>query len=218
MLTWFMRRRFLKLCCAELSDEIDREEVRPLVAEATRRHRELLSSLLREETLGARLVMQFTTLGIASFGAIEAAGVEREEAIRIIARANQRILKPLLSLASVFAYSLGRRAITRSRRIWSFLNGTFPFAPPAWRRVDVSRGLESFGFDYGSCPIAAFSREQGALDLCSRAFCEVDHWIGDALKVQLERSETIALGHAHCRFRWRAVDPASALPRDASAR
>jgi hypothetical protein len=214
MLSQLLRRRFLKLCGEELSNRIDRKQFRPLAVEATRKHRELLSSQPREETFGAREVTEFVVLGIASFQGIEAAGVGRKEAIRIIARVNRRILEPLLSLATLFATLLGRRPIDRSRRIWAFLNRIFPFAPPAWKRVDVSNGPDAFGFDYGSCPIATITREHAALDLCSGAFCEVDYWIGDALKVHLDRKETLALGYARCRFRWHASDSAESRLRD----
>jgi hypothetical protein len=217
VLSWLLRQCFVKLCRTELSPRIEAQQFRRLTRQATRRHRQLLSSLPREQTFGARLVIKFIAPGIAFFHAIEAAGVDRAEAVHIIARSNQRLLKPLLRVAALFACLLGRRAISRSRRIWAGLNKFFPFAPPAWKRVDVAAGPDGFGFDYSSCPIAATCREQNALDLCSGAFCAADYWIGDALKVHLERTETLALGHARCRFRWQAIDPGNPRPGNAGS-
>jgi|TARA_Y100000294_G_scaffold177050_1_gene201231 ubiquinone biosynthesis protein len=202
MLSWYFKKRFLRACCAELTKTMQDAEVGRLRAAACRRKERLLSSLPREETFGGRLVMRFAVLGAALFSVLADTGMERRDAIDRVAGANRRALKPLLSLLSFLAPILGRTRLLRAQRVWTFWNRTFPFAPPAWERTDVLTDEGSFGFDYTRCPIAEFNRRQGSLDLCSAAFCQIDYWIGDALKVRLERDETLASDNSRCNFRW----------------
>ncbi len=206
MLARFYAKRFLAGDDSPLPDPIQGAPDRPISANAAEQYREILASLPRQKTLGARAVTRFVAVGLAFFRASLDAGIAREEAIRRVERANRRVLAPALAVASRLSRLLGRRPIARVRRIFFFMNRVFPFAPPSWQRADVGDDADCVGFDYTSCPIAAFTREQEALDLCTGAYCELDHQIGDALEVRLDRTETIALGHARCRFRWHPAE------------
>jgi len=206
MLARFYAKRFLTGGGVPLAAPAQGAPARPIAANAAEQYRELLASLPRQKTFGARAAMRFVAVGLAFFRASLDAGVEREEAIRHVERANRRVLAPALAVASRLVPLLGRRPIARARRIFFVMNRVFPFAPPSWQRADVGGDADCVGFDYASCPIAAFTREQEALDLCTGAYCELDHQIGAALKVRLDRTETLALGHARCRFRWHPAD------------
>ncbi|MDG2333333.1 MAG: L-2-amino-thiazoline-4-carboxylic acid hydrolase [Myxococcota bacterium] len=206
MLTRFYTQCFLAGNGAPLPGPGNTEARRLLADHAAKAYREIVSTLPRQPTLGARAVTRFTAVGVAFFQAALAAGIARQEAIRSVERANRRALGPFVKLGSRLRGGLGRRPITRARRVFFFMNRVFPFASPGWQRADVELGPGAVGFDYTSCPIAVLTREQGALDLCTGAYCELDHWIGEALELRLHRTETIALGHARCRFRWHPAD------------
>lgn len=200
-------RRLLRACAAELAERFPELPPRRELAAQMRDHRSALEAEepeSREPTAGARMLVELVLADVALLRTLEAAGIEREVAVGVVGRGNEKMLAGGLKVLGASRWMFGREPIARLTRLCRLLNGVFPFAPPAFERVDLPGSPTLLAFDYTRCPMADASARHEAPDLCAEAFCRIDHRIAEVFEVELERTETLAQGCSRCDFRWRA--------------
>jgi ubiquinone biosynthesis protein len=76
----------------------------------------------------------------------------------------------------------------------------FPFNAPGYLIENVA-AQKGTAFDVVRCPIADYFRGQGAADLCSASWCNLDYALAELTHEKLVRTKTLAHGDDRCDFR-----------------
>jgi hypothetical protein len=80
------------------------------------------------------------------------------------------------------------------------LSLSFPFNAPGYliKAVSADKGT---AFDVVRCPIADFFRAEGAVDLCTASWCNLDYGLAELTHEKLVRTKTLVRGDDRCDFR-----------------
>lgn len=155
-----------------------------------------------EPTFGSRMNVRLACFTMAFFDALLAVGIERDYAINLIADTAWRVYR-LWSIAALGLARLtpGRRtslAFAINRR--GGLSLSFPFNAPGYviEPVAATRGT---AFDVVRCPIADYFRSEGAIDLCTASWCNLDYALAELTGEKLVRTKTLVRGDGRCDFR-----------------
>jgi hypothetical protein len=167
---------------------------------------EQVGTLPREPTIGSRMNVRLACFTMAFFNALLSRGTERAYAIELVADAVWRVYR----LWSTIALGLARVtpgkttslafAVTNHADHKGGVSLSFPFNAPGYliEPVPASSGA---AFDVVRCPIADYFRVQGAVDLCTASWCNLDYALAELTHEKLVRTKTLVRGDDRCDFR-----------------
>jgi len=164
-----------------------------------------LAALQPSRSLGAGLVMRWTTLAIALHRALLARGQPPEVARGVLRNLMWDPFRVVGSVAWALAWRPGRSRLARTHHAMAHFRRLFYAAPDfAWRELPREAGRA--GFDCLQCPIArAFAAEELA-DVAVHSICSLERRLSASWGIRLVRTQTLADGGTHCDFRWHAAD------------
>jgi hypothetical protein len=176
---------------------IGRAEARAVVRRAWETYAAESERLPQEPTPGSRMLVRLACATLTTERALEDAGVNRDEAHRLVAEINWRLYRPLVHLSAWVARRTSdephQRLAGQVRRQLGF-----PFDDPGWQH----RVHDELGYDVVRCPIADYLGAHGASEVCTAAFCEQDHRVAMVWRARLRRTTTLADGAERCDFRY----------------
>lgn len=76
----------------------------------------------------------------------------------------------------------------------------FPFNAPGYR-IESAPAVTGTAFDVISCPVADYFRTEGAVDLCTASWCNLDYALAALTHEKLVRTKTLVRGDGRCDFR-----------------
>jgi len=179
-----------------------RAEVDNILKQVWQSYDQLAPLVPQEPKLGNRMNMLLACMSLAFFRVLMATGVEREYAIDLFGDAAWKVYTTWGRLPIFVARLLTRDPRKRIQiSVNMFLR--FPFTPPGYifERLPSSEGIS---FDMQRCPVAEYFQKQEASDLCVGTWCNLDFALAEMWGGRLERTETLAAGHARCDFRFKA--------------
>ena len=156
---------------------------------------------------GVNFMMRYLEWSCALYRAVREHGMSSSEAAVIVETIMTDVYRPVP--AAMFKLSRLRSARRETRVRWILGNVTRHFlpAPPfCYRRLPSESGV---AFDVTKCPFADYFKDQGVPELTEHAEGNMDYVMASEWGVELVRTQTIADGAPHCRFRWKfpaAVD------------
>ena len=77
---------------------------------------------------------------------------------------------------------------------------SFPFNAPGYLIEPVST-TSGTAFDVVRCPNADYFRGEGAIDLCTASWCNLDYALAELTSEKLVRTKTLVRGDGRCDFR-----------------
>lgn len=188
----------------------------PVRQAMTHTRKAMHKDLPRETSIGARILVSLAINDVALMRALIRSGTQREAALEIVAHGNRRIFYPLFAFLRHFGHYFGASPLKRVGTVYNLMNRYFPFSSPGWQSTVATLREQETAIDYTRCPLAEFTKSQGATDLCTASMCSLDHDIAAALNVKLVREETIAKGCSRCSFRWQPADTTKPVTMDLS--
>ena len=83
---------------------------------------------------------------------------------------------------------------------------SFPFNAPGYLIEPVPADAGT-AFDVVRCPVADYFRREGAVDLCSASWCNLDYALAEMTGEKLVRTKTLVRGDDRCDFRlsWKST-------------
>jgi hypothetical protein len=177
-----------------------REEVKRILAESWRNFEALAPSLPRERTVGSRMNVTLAGATVSIYEALLAAGIEKEEAIRLIADLGWTIYAKWGATA-LFIARLRTRDPAKRLRTCINLFLRFPFNPPGYV-VEHLPADGAVAFNIRRCPVAEYFRSRDLPELCVGAWCNQDYALAEMWEGGLERRGTLASGAECCDFRF----------------
>ncbi len=183
-----------------------RADVNGLLKTAWDDYAERVGRLPPEPTVGSRMNVRLACFTTSFFNALLAAGIERAYAIELIADAAWRVYRLWSATALGLArLTLGKRtslvfAVTKSGGRQGRVSLSFPFNAPGYliEPVPADGGT---AFDVVRCPVADYFRKEGAIDLCSASWCNLDYALAEMTRERLVRTKTLVRGDERCDFR-----------------
>lgn len=183
-----------------------RADVGALLKTAWVDYAERAGKLPPEPTVGSRMNVRLACFTMSFFNALLASGTEREYAIELVADAAWKVyrlwsiialglahLTPGKTTALAFAVSThGNRQGDVSLR--------FPFNAPGYLIEPVPTDSGT-AFDVVRCPIADYFRGEGAVDLCTASWCNLDYALAELAHEKLVRTKPLVRGDDRCDFR-----------------
>ncbi|MEO9130841.1 MAG: L-2-amino-thiazoline-4-carboxylic acid hydrolase [Sphingomonas sp.] len=159
-----------------------------------------------EPTIGSGMNVRLACFTMSFFDALLAIGTDREYAIELVADVTWRVYRTWSVLASALTHlTPGKRtalafAVKRPGKAGGAVSLTFPFNAPGYviETVPVEAGT---AFNVLRCPVAEYFRKQGAADLCSSSWCNLDYPLAELTDEKLVRTSTLVTGGHHCDFR-----------------
>ncbi len=187
-----------------------RADVQRLVARAWQWYDAQVPRVPTLPTVGSRLNLKLACWTVALFHSLLDAGVDRDEAVDLVADVMWRLFQQWGRVGQVLT-RLRPELKTRPRHLLP--DGTidlgFPFSPPAYVARPIS-GDGARSFEVVRCPAADYFRAEGLADLGLAAFCDSDYGLSEMQGLTLRRTCTLMAGDDHCDFRWPpASEPAS---------
>ena len=183
-----------------------RANVDDVLANAWLHYAERAGKLRSEPTVGSRMNVRLACFTMSFFDALLASGVEREYAIELVADAVWRVYR----LWSTIALGLTRLtpgkatalafAVTNDGDHQGCVSLSFPFNAPGYLIEPVAADIGT-SFDVVRCPVADYFRGQGAIDLCSASWCNLDSALAELTNEKLVRTKTLVRGDDGCDFR-----------------
>lgn len=174
----------------------------PEILSATwRRYDTLEAGLPVAETFGAMLTTHLAALTLAVQESLLAQDLSAAEGYQIVYDIGWSIYERMSEVPLLLAKTL-TSSPQKQMRIATDLFRHFPFGGPAYGWRDVDAGPNIIGFDCTKCPVAKFFKDYNASDLCVQTWCALDYPLAQKWGGHLERTGTIAMGKAHCDFRW----------------
>jgi len=208
LLGWAMRRALVGRSRSTPSPgqgRFARADVDRILRQLWRNYDELAADIPRQPAFSARLCVSLAGVTIAAYRAVLAAGVEKDEAVRLVADAVWVIYAKGAVLPGLISRAIARDPVRRLR-IATNLVRRFPFNSPAFVMEDVpDHGVVAF--DVRRCLIAEYFRSYGLEDLCAGTWCGQDYALAEMWGAKLERSGTLVAGDDRCGFRWKVVQP-----------
>ncbi len=179
-----------------------RAEINTILSQVWKSYDQLAPLVPREPKLGNRMNMLFACISLAFFRALVATGVEREYAIDLFGDVAWKVYTTWGRLP-IFVARLLTRNPRKQMQISVNMFLRFPFTPPGYifERLPSSDGVS---FDMQRCPVAEYFHKEDASDLCVGTWCNLDYALAEMWGGSLERTETLAAGHARCDFRFKA--------------
>lgn len=193
-------------------DRFTRADVDGLLKTAWSEYAQRVGRLPLEPTVGSRMNVRLACFTISFFNAVLATGVERAYAIELVADAVWRVYR----LWSTIALGLARLtpgrttslafAVTKREDQQSRVSLRFPFNAPGYL-IEPILADSGTAFDVISCPVADYFRREGAVDLCSASWCNLDHALAEMTREKLVRTKTLVRGDDRCDFRLSKESP-----------
>jgi hypothetical protein len=157
-----------------------------------------------EPTVGSRMNVRLACFTMSFFEALLAVGTDRTYAIDLVADAAWKVYR----LWSAIALGLARLRPGKTTSLaFAISEGgprpnlslSFPFNAPGYviEAVAAARGT---AFDVVRCPIADFFRGEGAVDLCTASWCNLDYALAEMTHEKLVRSKTLVRGDGGATF------------------
>jgi hypothetical protein len=183
-----------------------RADVDSLLKTAWLRYTEGVGDLPVEPTIGSRMNVRLACFTMSFFNALLAIDTERGYAIELVADAAWRVYR----LWSTVALGLTRLTPGKTTSL-AFAVGSpddhhgkvslrFPFNAPGYL-IETVAAESGTAFDVIRCPIANYFRGQGAADLCSASWCNLDYALAELTHEKLVRTKTLVRGDDRCDFR-----------------
>jgi ubiquinone biosynthesis protein len=148
------------------------------------------------------------------FDALLAIDTEREYAIELVADAAWKVYR----LWSIIALGLARLtpgkttalafAVSKHGDCQGDVSLRFPFNAPGYL-IEPLPTDSGTAFDVVRCPIADYFRGQGAIDLCTASWCDLDYALAELTDEKLVRTKTLVRGNDRCDFRLDYKRPTS---------
>lgn len=172
-----------------------------ILAAAWQRYDVLEPDLPVVETVGAMMTTHLAALTLALHESVVAQDQSAEQGHEIVYQIGWSIYERMSKMPLQLAKSLTADP-AEQMRVATDLFRQFPFGSPAygWRDVDAGPGI--VGFDCTKYPVATSFKDHDASDLCVQTWCSLDFPLTQKWGGHLERAWTIAMGRAHCEFRW----------------
>jgi len=175
---------------------------------------ERLVKLPREPTVGSRMNVRLACFTMSFFNALLITGIDREYAIELVADAAWKVYR----LWSIIALGLahltpGKKtalafAVSTHGNRQGDVSLRFPFNAPGYL-IEPVPANSGTAFDVVRCPIADYFRRQGAIDLCTASWCNLDYALAELAHKKLVRTKTLVRGDDRCDFRLNQKRPAS---------
>jgi hypothetical protein len=189
-----------------------RADVDGLLKEAWGYYADRVGDLPVEPTVGSRMNVRLACFTMCFFKAALAADIDRAYAIELVADAVWRVYH----LWSTIALGLGRLtpgkttslafAVTQRADQQSRMSLRFPFNAPGYIIEPVPADFGT-AFDVVRCPVADYFRKEGAIDLCSASWCNLDYALAEMTREKLIRTKTLVRGDDRCDFRLSEKTP-----------
>jgi hypothetical protein len=182
-----------------------RQDVDGLLRQAWVDYAKRAKRLPPEPTIGSRMNVRLACFTMSFFDALLTVGTDREYAISLVADVTWRVyrlwsaialglarLRPGKTTSLAFAVRKGGARPT--------LSLSFPFNAPGYliEAVSADKGT---AFDVVRCPIANYFRKEGAVDLCTASWCNLDYALAELTHEKLVRTKTLVRGDDRCDFR-----------------
>jgi hypothetical protein len=183
-----------------------RADVDALLKTAWVDYSERAGKLPPEPTVGSRMNVRLACFTMTFFNALLASGTEREYAIELVADAAWKVYRlwPIIALGLAHltpgkTTALAFAVSTHGNRQGVSLR--FPFNAPGYLIEPVPIVSGGTAFDVVRCPIADYFRGQGAIDLCTASWCNLDYALAELAHEKLVRTKTLVRGNDRCDFR-----------------
>jgi hypothetical protein len=183
-----------------------RADVDGLLRTAWVQYTEREGTLPPEPTVGSRMNVRLACFTMSFFNALLAIGTDRDYAIELVADAAWRIYR----LWSNIALGLARLtpgkttslafAVSKHGDQQGDVSLRFPFNAPGYL-IEPVLADGGTGFDVVRCPIANYFRGEGAIDLCTASWCNLDYALAELTHERLVRTKTLVRGDDRCDFR-----------------
>ncbi len=161
---------------------------------------ELVPGIPREPTFGARMNLRLACATIAAYRALLAAGIEKDEAISLIADVAWGVCGKGAALPGLVSRAFARDPVRRLR-IATNLVRRFPFNQPGYMMEDVPAD-DMVAFDVRRCPVAEYFRSYDLGQLCMGTWCGQDYAFAELWGGRFERGGTLVEGADRCDMRW----------------
>ena len=183
-----------------------RADVDDLLKTAWVHYAERVGKLRPEPTVGSRMNVRLACFTMSFFNALLAIGTDRQYAIELVADAAWRVYRLWSTIAlglahltpgktTALAFAVGKHGDHQSD-----VSLRFPFNAPGYI-IETVPADSGTAFDVVRCPIADYFREQGAIDLCSESWCNLDYALAELTHEKLLRTKTLVRGDDRCDFR-----------------
>ena len=196
-------RTFRRAASRVLKDTVAPDRAPRILEKAGSHHAELRQTRPRHSP-GLMLLVRYFEWDHALFLAATEEGLSAVDAGQIIEDIKWNIFQPAFELN--FAASRLRSKHLRTRVQW-IVDLLFKVIFTAPFRRDVVPDTRDVAFNVTTCPLADYFRDRGIPELTKHAACRLDYRMAELWGVRLERSQTIARGHALCDFRFRVLPP-----------
>ena len=159
-----------------------------------------------EPTIGRRMNVRLACFTMSFFNALLAIDTERGYAIELVADAAWRVYRLWSTVALGLAYLTPGKTTSLAFAVGSDADHhgkvslRFPFNAPGYL-IETVTAESRTAFDVVRCPVADFFRGQGAIDLCSASWCNLDYALAELTKEKLVRTKTLVRGDDRCDFR-----------------
>jgi hypothetical protein len=180
-------------------------DVDGLLKAAWLRYAEDARKLPTEPTVGSRMNVRLACFTMSFFKALLAIDTERGYAIELVADAAWRVYRLWSSVALGLAYLMPGKTTSLAFAVGSSgenkgkVSLRFPFNAPGYLIENVA-AQNGTAFDVVRCPIADYFRKQGAVDLCSASWCNLDYALAELTHDKLVRTKTLVRGDDRCDF------------------
>ena len=176
------------------------------------------ATLPKEPTIGSRMNVHLACFTMTFFDALLATGADREYAIELVADAVWGVYRLWSQIAlalarltpgkkTALAFAVSKRDGDRSE-----VSLRFPFNAPGYLIETVATPAGT-AFDVVRCPIADYFRGEGAVDLCTASWCNLDYPLAELTREKLVRTTTLVRGGGRCDFRLRSQPAAEQIAR-----
>ena len=184
-----------------------RVDVNGLLKTAWGDYAQRVGDLPLELTFGSRMNVRLACFTMCFFNALLGTGVDRAYAIELVADATWRVYRLWSTIAlwlarltpgktTSLAFAVAKREDQQSR-----VSLRFPVNAPGYIIEPVVPSDGGTAFDVVRCPVADYFRREGAVDLCSASWCNLDYALAEMTREKLLRTKTLVRGDDRCDFR-----------------
>ena len=183
-----------------------RADVDSLLKAAWRNYSKDVGKLPVEPTIGSRMNVRLACFTMSFFNALLAIDTERGYAIELVADAAWRVYRLWSTVALGLAYLTPGKTTSLAFAVGSDddhhgkVSLRFPFNAPGYL-IEAVAADSGIAFDVVRCPIADYFSGQGAVDLCSASWCNLDYALAELTQENLVRTKTLVRGDDRCDFR-----------------
>lgn len=174
----------------------------------------LLRDALREETVGARIMVRNGAMSLAIYRAIRKMGVEPGYATELTTDYLWVEYRKTTSIQRWIGHLFAREP-RRQMRLIQRIFLRFPMASPGYR-CTVREVPGAFAYDIARCPVYDYfaTQDAEALEFFRRSWCTLDYPLAEHLVEggRFERSKVLSAGDDICDMRWCVGRSADANP------